>query len=124
MLRSGDRSGSSKKRQRRHWLTILDHMRRTLLRCLALSLTLFLVAAAAQIVSAQQRLLTLDDIYGVSGRVNFSGAPVPAYTWIDDQRYAWPRAAADRGLVDWMSVNARSEEHTSELQSRFGLRYP
>ena len=81
-------------------------MRRTLLRCLALSLTLFLVAAAAQIVSAQQRLLTLDDIYGVSGRVNFSGAPVPAYTWIDDQRYAWPRAAADRGLVDWMSVNA------------------
>jgi dipeptidyl-peptidase-4 len=67
-------------------------------------LLLALVCLAAAPASAQQKL-TLDDIYGVTTRVNFSGEPVPAYAWIDDDHYAWPRPAGG-GLVDWMSVSA------------------
>ncbi|HUK34441.1 MAG TPA: DPP IV N-terminal domain-containing protein, partial [Vicinamibacterales bacterium] len=55
---------------------------------------------------AQERLLELDDIYGPTGRVNFSGTPAPAFVWIDDDHYAWPRTQGDRQLVDWMSVVA------------------
>ena len=67
---------------------------------------LVLYAAAVSPARAQQRPLTLDDIYGVTGRVNFSGAPVPAFSWIDDERYAWSQPSSERGLVNWMSVNA------------------
>ena len=56
--------------------------------------------------SAQQKMLTLDDIYGPAARVAFSGTPAPAFAWIDGDHYAWPRPTADRGVVDWMSVNA------------------
>src|SRR5512141_1417208 len=66
----------------------------------------WLLAMAAP-AAAQQKLLTLDDIYGVTTRVNFSGTPVPAFAWIDSDHYAWPRPAGG-GLVDWMSVSASS----------------
>src|SRR5215471_10809341 len=59
---------------------------------------------------AQQRLLTLDDVYGSADRVNFSGAQAPQLTWIDDGHYAWPRPQNDRQLVDWMSVAAATGE--------------
>ena len=72
---------------------------------LQLSLTVTCVLAVAP-AHAQQKLLTLDDIYGVTTRVNFSGSPVPAFAWIDGERYVWPRPGADRGLVDWMVVDA------------------
>jgi len=56
---------------------------------------------------AQQKLLTLDDIYGPTNRVNFSGAPAPTIEWIDGTHYAWGRPAADdRGAVDWLNVSA------------------
>jgi dipeptidyl-peptidase-4 len=58
-------------------------------------------------LAAQQKPLTLDDIYSPSARVNFSGAPAPGLEWIDGDRYAWPRPSGDgRGVVDWMTVNA------------------
>src|SRR5215831_358384 len=63
---------------------------------------------------AQQRLLTLDDLYGAADRVNFSGTPAPQLTWIDGGHYAWPRPQSDRQLVDWMSVAAATGE-TSPL---------
>jgi len=66
---------------------------------------LFALAAPA---SAQQRLLTLDDIYGAAPRAGFSGTPAPAFTWIDGDHYAWPRPTGDRGIVDWVSVTAAS----------------
>ena len=68
-------------------------------------LALASLLAAAPPALAQQKLLTLDDIYGVTSRVNFGGAPVPAYAWIDGDHFAWPRPAGG-GLVDWMSVSA------------------
>ena len=57
-------------------------------------------------VLAQQKLLTLDDIYGPADRVNFSGTPAPQATWIDGGHYAWPRPQTDSQLVDWVSVAA------------------
>jgi dipeptidyl-peptidase 4 len=58
---------------------------------------------------AQQKKLTLDDIYGPSTRVNFSGARAPAFAWIDADHYAWPRpVAGDRGAVEWMKVDSAS----------------
>ena len=50
-------------------------------RCSAELWPSLLVAAHAP--SAQQKPLTLDDIYGPAARVNFSGAPAPAFAWID-----------------------------------------
>jgi hypothetical protein len=68
------------------------------------ALTILLATAAPM---AQQKLLTLDDIYGPTNRVNFSGAPAPTIEWIDGTHYAWGRPAADdRGAVDWLNVSA------------------
>jgi dipeptidyl-peptidase-4 len=69
-----------------------------------LPLALAFVAATA---SAQQKLLTLDDIYSPTTRVNFSGTAAPAFAWIDGSHYAWPRAIADDPRsVEWLSVDA------------------
>ena len=58
-------------------------------------------------VAAQQRSLTLDDIYGgASGRLNFSGAPPAGLTWIDDAHYLWGRD--DGGGLQWLKVDAVS----------------
>ena len=68
---------------------------------------LLLVLVPSPLLHAQQRTLTLDDIYGPAARVNFSGAPAPAFVWIDDDHYAWPRTAdGDRGSVEWLKVDA------------------
>jgi dipeptidyl-peptidase-4 len=58
-------------------------------------------------VFAQRKPLTLDDIYGPTTRVNFGGAPAPAFAWIDSGHYAWPRViAGDRRSVEWLRVDA------------------
>lgn len=69
-----------------------------------LSVSLFFSAP----LLAQQKLLTLDEIYGPTDRVNFSGTRAPQLTWIDGDHYAWPRPQGDRQLVDWMAVTAAS----------------
>jgi len=75
-----------------------------LLRIGLAGLTAALVTAS---LAAQQRLLTLDDIYGPTTRVNFGGTPAPAIEWIDGDRYAWARPAGEeRGRIDWVSVAA------------------
>src|SRR5581483_11942480 len=88
------------------WLTILDRMLRKLFRRRVWLVLAWLAAACP--AAAQQKELTLDDIYGVTNRVNFNGTPVPAFAWIDGEHYAWARPGADRGLVEWMSVDAAS----------------
>ena len=69
--------------------------------------------SAAVPALAQQQLLTLDDIYGTTARVNFSGTPSPAVAWIDDGHYALARPTAERDVVDWMSVNAATGAATA-----------
>jgi dipeptidyl-peptidase-4 len=68
------------------------------------AVTIVLVTAAP---AAQQKLLTLDDIYSPTARVNFSGGPSPTIDWIDGDRYAWARPSGEgRGAIDWMNVSA------------------
>jgi dipeptidyl-peptidase-4 len=53
---------------------------------------------------AQQRLLTLADVYDPVSRVNFSGSVPTGLEWIDSARVAWPRTTA--GVVTWFAVDA------------------
>jgi dipeptidyl-peptidase-4 len=64
--------------------------------CVALVLASFELAA-------QQRPLTLDDIYSPGRLVNFSGAPVRGLAWIDTARYAMPPQGS---TTEWMRVDA------------------
>ena len=62
------------------------------------------VLIAAPLAEAQQRLLTIDDIYDPATRVNFSGnSPVDA-RWMDATHYLLPRAA--NGGTSWIVVDA------------------
>jgi dipeptidyl-peptidase 4 len=86
-------------------VTILDGMVTRLLRFGLLTASAIVIVTAAP--AAQQKLLTLDDIYGPTNRVNFSGAPAPTIEWIDGDHYAWARPGGDeRGAVDWINVTA------------------
>ncbi len=67
----------------------------------ALALLLTMLPAA---VEAQNRALTLDDLYNPSTLINFSGRPISGLAWLNDTHYLWPRPAP--GGVDWMKVNA------------------
>jgi dipeptidyl-peptidase 4 len=52
------------------------------------------------------RRLTIDDIYGPTRRINFSGTPETGITWIDPATYLTRRRAANG--VDWLKVDAAS----------------
>jgi dipeptidyl-peptidase 4 len=67
---------------------------------------LFSALTAAAPAAAQQKLLTLDDIYDPAARVNFNGRPAPSIFWIDDGHYARTRSGAS-GL-EWVKVDAAS----------------
>ena len=69
-------------------------------------LPLALIFGVAVGARAQQKLLTLDEIYDPATRVAFSGNPAPALEWIDERSYAWPREAGSRSTVDWLRVDA------------------
>jgi len=59
-------------------------------------------------VRAQQRTLTLDDIYSPTTRINFSGAVPSGLTWIDGSHLAWPRNIGDG--VTWTSLDVDGAE--------------
>ena len=77
-----------------------DFFRRSFAGWLGPLLTGLLIAAATNAGHAQQRLLTIDDIYDPGSRVNFSGNPAPAITWIDGTHYAWNQNG------DWLKIDA------------------
>ncbi len=68
---------------------------------IALALVLTMMPAAT---AAQNRALTLDDLYNPSTSINFSGRPISGLAWLNDTHYVWPRPAP--GGVDWVKVNA------------------
>src|SRR2546430_1091353 len=78
----------------------------TLASCSRTSAVLAMLALLPGAVSAQQKLLTIDDIYDPAKRITFSAAP-PLLTWIDATHYATARTAGEHG-VDWMRVDAGS----------------
>ena len=72
---------------------------------LVLAVAVILLSTPA---AAQQKLLTIDDIYDPVTRVNFSGTPPSNLAWIDAVHYAWARPAPSGGGVEWMKVDAMS----------------
>ena len=73
-------------------------------------LFLALAALLTAVVSAdaQQKLLTLDDLYDPVKKVDFGGAQPTGLVWLDDQTYLWPKSSGtgrDR-TVEWLKVNA------------------
>ena len=108
VLRAGDRARGTEERQRRHRLTILDRMVRPDYYGggLLAALTIVLCRAAAP-ASAQQKLLTLDDIYGPDSRVQLQ-RQAGAGDHLDRRRSLRVAASAgrDAASIDWMTVDA------------------
>ncbi|MGE5243669.1 MAG: S9 family peptidase [Betaproteobacteria bacterium] len=72
---------------------------------LCLPIVLLLATAA----SAQQKQLTIDDIYDPQAKIAFGGHPAGGFVWIDGSHYAWPRTTdpdVPTAPVDWMRVDA------------------
>ena len=136
MLRPGDGAGGAEKRQRGHPMTILEVMasirRRTIHRgdpvlasephreasasparfagVLGPLLIGLLIVGATNFAYAQQRLLTIDDIYDPGRRVNFSGNPRPRSPGSTAPTTRGARTA--RGGVDWLKVDAATGSQT------------
>jgi dipeptidyl-peptidase-4 len=68
----------------------------------ALALGGLLPAAAA----AQQKSLTLDDIYDPEKKVDFDGTPPTGLEWMDDTHYLWPKADAKAGTTEMLRIEA------------------
>lgn len=64
------------------------------------------LAASGSLVRAQQKKLTIADLYDPSRAIVFGGRPVGGLVWQSDTRYIWPRPG--NGGVDWLSVDAAS----------------
>jgi len=65
------------------------------------------LVACAHGAFAQQKLLSIDDIYDPVKKIAFGGHPAAALRWIDDAHYAWPRKTAGGG-TEWIRVDASS----------------
>jgi dipeptidyl-peptidase-4 len=68
-----------------------------------------LLLALAPSLAAQQKRLTLDDIYDPARRVNFGGTAAPEVRWVDGVHFVWTYGAR-RG--DWVKVDAASGAET------------
>ena len=67
----------------------------------------FVLLLVSAVAAAQQKPLTLDDIYDPGKKVNFSGNPPPAgLAWIDGSHYRSAQNGAANGGVDWLKVDA------------------
>ena len=77
----------------------------SLLRDGVLTSAIALILGAATALG-QPRPLTLDTLYDPASRVNFSGTPLPAVTWVADGRYVVQRQDADGPA--WVAVDAAS----------------
>ena len=81
------------------------------------ALLVLLMLATPLVAAAQQKLLTLDDLFDPQKRVDFGGAPPVSATWLDDQRYLQVRGAGGgprgggqggpaAGGAEWVVVDA------------------
>ena len=52
---------------------------------------------------AQQKVLTLDDLYAPGTAIRFGGSPPTGLVWLNDTHYLWPR---DNGGTEWLKVEA------------------
>jgi len=68
--------------------------------CLAAALVL------SPAVHAQQKRLTIEDIYDPEKKVDFTGNPPAKLTWLDDTHYLWPKADAKGKTTALLKVEA------------------
>lgn len=55
---------------------------------------------------AQQKLLTLDDIFDPDKKLEFSGAPATGLAWLSDTHFVWPKTDPKTKLASWLRVEA------------------
>jgi dipeptidyl-peptidase-4 len=78
----------------------------------------FLAVLFIEAAAAQQKMLTLDDIYGPGARSRFDGKAAASLTWLDDPwvddlHYLWP--AETSAGPEWLKVEALSGKSDSLL---------
>lgn len=73
------------------------------IRALVLSV---LVASMAAPAVAQQRALTLDELYDPQMRVDFTGTVPMGLVWLDDEHYLQVRGGRDKQPIEWVKVQA------------------
>ena len=86
--------------------------------------TLVVLLTSAQLATAQQRLLTIDDIYDPSTRVNFSGNTTAELSWIDGTHYAQFGSGGGWTSVDAVSGSERPLFDAAKMEaalSRIGV---
>jgi dipeptidyl-peptidase-4 len=90
-------------------MTILEVMGRVIrVGCPAVAGLLLLTLTIP--IGAQQKRLSLDDIYDPGRRVSFSGVPAPDIAWIDGTHFALARG---RDAGGWIRVDAASNSETA-----------
>lgn len=57
---------------------------------------------------AQQKLLTLDDIYGADGKGDLAGTPAAGLVWLSQTHFLWPRTDAKTKTPQFLRVEAAS----------------
>jgi dipeptidyl-peptidase-4 len=75
-----------------------------------LALLVLLCSAGAGL--AQEKLLTIDDIFDPVKKINFSGTPTPGLQWLKDGDYYLQGKADNTGAIQLLRVNARTGEAT------------
>ncbi|MBI3949680.1 MAG: S9 family peptidase [Acidobacteria bacterium] len=71
------------------------------------ALTVFMLLLSVSHVWAQEKLLTLDDLYDPKTKVNFSGSPPLDLTWLPDgEHYLQRKTEPKSGETQWLKVNA------------------
>ena len=88
--------------------TLISMGKRPLFAAVSLVVLAAFVSLDAQVGS---RRLTIDDIYSPTRRINFSGTPETAITWLDPATYLTRRRGANG--VEWLTVNAASGNTSS-----------
>lgn len=59
-------------------------------------------------VLAQQKLLTIDDLFDPEKKVDFSGHPPSGLVWLSDTHYLWPKSDPKAKTTEWLRVDAAS----------------
>ena len=72
----------------------------------ALVVAIAALASLLPTAAAQQRTLTLDDIYDPDKKVDFEGNFPRGLAWIDDAHYLWPKTDAQARTTEMLTVEA------------------
>lgn len=65
-----------------------------------------LALAAGRAASAQQKLLTIDDLYDPQSKADFGGRPPSAVLWTSDTHFVYAKPEPDTRAADWLRVDS------------------